>query len=143
MKQLIYTILILTLLFIGCSDNPVNNNSISNDSLLFQIDSLSVYYDTNNVGYIDTVYFINITDSIKLKTIFTGETNNNSYNYLGVRFEHPTILFELYGNDINGSHVFTTNTFVNHPYIAYALMIPTVGNNNYIKIKDIKIYKTQ
>lgn len=142
-KKAVLHLNILSLLFLfACgSDNPVNNGSnppVSNDSLVFSMDSLALYCNGLNTN--DTTLFniFSMNDSIKVS--LTAETNCTSQDtgFVAVAVGNISTSvsnFEL-PNTFNFYGVFPSVS----SGVAFSLYLKTTSMR-FIRIKNVKLYK--
>lgn len=152
MKTIYYFAISLFLYFTislsGCGNNPISptttgNPPTSQDSLLFEKDSLSLY----GPSYNNWQWYIYDTLGRKFKTTFTATTNTDSSKiYFGFVFNHPpysqdTVLENSF--IINNNHIFISkDTMIT--YLGYGLTLPlndSFSIGKYVKLTNIKIYK--
>ena len=150
-----YLPFIFLILYIGCSDNPVNptngNPPLSGDSLMWSLDSLVVY---RNYFSLETIYAADgytVDASIqKIKFTFTGETNFDSskgIQQIAIYLAWQSFnLYEFNGKTaINKNHSITLvpqNSQNYFNYTFYTKIFHSYDNTyKYLKLKNVKIYK--
>jgi len=138
-KAVIHLNLLVLIIFFACgSDNPVNNTGnnppASNDSLVYSLDSFSVW--GSGIVTNDTTLFnlFNTGDSVKMT--FTCETNcsnsDTAFANLGcgnidVGLFNPVSSYTYYGSYVNfGTHI---------------LLGLKTSSVKYLRVKNFKLYK--
>lgn len=131
-----FAIILIVSIFAGCGNDTVVNSTgtppVSNDSLVFNIDSLGIY-GTGTQDKDTTIPINNMSDSIKLT--FTIESNCDSLAF--ATGEVGNIAFTI-SNNFNNS--FTYNGKISSNFngfrVHFVSSIP-----KYLRFKNIKLYK--
>lgn len=139
----ILEVILIAIVFYSCSNssNPVTNNQNTNDTLIFQLDSLSrrgqLTYDTTidtSIKKVKISYFLTTDDGTFDTLVYAGFTIDNN----------PPISFITYGYLCNAyfENVYNLSEGIYprniHLYIGFK-----PGTYFYIKMYKIKVYKTQ
>jgi len=140
--------LIITTFFIcSCSDsnNPVNQNNTSKDSLVFSYDSLSVW----SAVPLSNIYGKSFYDSTfsKVRMSFTGETDVDSAA-VGITVNDQYGIFYSYAKlgmaQVNTDHTITVDVST-YNYFCCNFTVAIISNlvgTHHVKIKWMKIFKT-
>lgn len=155
MKHLLVVIFLALFTIIGCGDDNIVNNStiLTNETLLFQLDSLGI--ETSNSGWIYQMktYTNILIYSSNIKVEFTGYTNldttcqmslyvsasKSGHNYFSYFTDNPA--------SINQFHSFNIASTGRENYLNFIAQIiylnPEIiefNGNGYIYFKNIKVY---
>ena len=147
MKYLITLFALFTIYIYGCGDdNTTNTNNNGNgETVIFSLDSLSIYL-TSNIEAKDTNFVV--TNSPKVKVTFNCSTNADSIStfalYRLTVGDSTTIYIDSTNNNIselNSNHSISTNASENYNLRIFIQMNRGNSNPSFIKLKDIKVIK--
>jgi hypothetical protein len=151
MKNLFYYLILSFLILSSCKDNSVtpsnNNNPPANDSLIIRLDSLSGY---NGILNDTSLYSPTAADTsyVRIRVIFNIKGTSNTGFVLNYPFDefcnkpNPPTLDSTFTNTFNYNFNFTL-PFLIHQYCSIDLYIGSFSQNHWIKLKDLRIYKTK
>jgi len=131
----------------ACSDdnNPTGGNGnppVNSDSLVLAIDSITVKTTTISSMTEDSIINIDLPIGDSVKMTFTVESNCDSTHNPNVFGQFGNIHFNLLFGNLN-------NTFILYgrystAFVHFHLEMHTfIGDNRYIKVKNIKLYKVK
>lgn len=145
----------------GCGDNPVTNNNggpppVSNDSLLFSKDSISIYLPTGGYGAQEVIYNSIIDTFYNIRIEFTasgrGGTNGGDVRY---RASAPIDEFCNLGYLVDSTRSNATAFSYDYSFISFmprgtcqvVFYIGAGSGQNvsacWVKLKNIKIYRSK
>jgi len=147
MKYLITLFALFTIYIYGCGDdNTTNTNNNGNgESVIYSLDSLSIYL-TSSVGSVDTNLVV--INASNIRVTFNCSTNTDSVNsisfYRIFAQDSSNVYIDTTNNYIsalNGNHAITVNGSTNF-FLNILIQINRNDLNPYfIKLKDIKVIK--
>ena len=137
-KAVILLNLLVLIIFFACgSDNPVNNGNnppASNDSLVYSLDSFSVW-GSGNVQKDTTLFnLFNTGDSVKMT--FTCETNCSTPDSAFISAGCGNISVQLINSNSAYSYY---GSYVNSG--TYILLIIKSSTPKYLRVKNFKLYR--
>ncbi len=146
MKYLISFLIFASILLYSCgNDNTTNNSNSGGETVLFSLDSLSIYLNSS-VQTLDTNFMI--LNSPNLKITFNCNTNSDSVNSLAFyrifAIDTNSVIIDSVNNNISsltGNHQISF-TGSNNYSLTISLQINRLNTDPfYIKLKDIKVLK--
>jgi len=149
MKYLINFLIFASLLLYSCGNNSTtNNNNTGGETVLFSLDSLSIYSPSTSL---DTIIFISNSSNVKISfDCLTNADSINGFSSFSVLASYidTNNVYHEYLDTLNNNISFLNNSFqffisTNNPY-GLNFNIQCIRNNTniyFIKLKNIKVLK--
>ena len=124
----------------GSDDIPTGGNgnppSVNNDSLVFTMDSLSLYGSGTQSK--DTSFFNVLNTNDSLKATFSIETNCTTIDTAYCAGSFGNLNFEIFSNSMPNVFTYYARYSIN---TIYCFIYFSTANQRYLRIKNLRIYK--